>query len=109
MESTGAGVKVKEELSEKVFKHVYEVIASHSFVLTTPFQSTLTHARYSSLSSMVYWFIVFLILILLSIDYSWFHGDITSEEAEELLSGQQPGTFLIRYSIYPSIRSSIHL
>ncbi|KAL6079388.1 SH2 domain-containing protein 2A [Balamuthia mandrillaris] len=29
---------------------------------------------------------------------SWFHGDVTSQEAEDLLAGQAAGTFLIRFS-----------
>ena len=28
---------------------------------------------------------------------SWFHGDLTKEEAEDLLKEQKPGTFLIRF------------
>lgn len=32
---------------------------------------------------------------------SYFHGDLDSEEAEELLMNQPTGTFLIRFSSYP--------
>lgn len=28
----------------------------------------------------------------------WFYGDCTAEDAEELLKGQPPGTFIIRFS-----------
>lgn len=29
---------------------------------------------------------------------SWFFGDVSAEEAEELLSGKPEGTFLLRFS-----------
>jgi hypothetical protein len=32
---------------------------------------------------------------------SYFHGDLDSEEAEELLHNQPPGTFLLRFSSFP--------
>ena len=34
--------------------------------------------------------------------FSWFHGDITPEETEEILSEAKPGTFLIRFGEGPS-------
>jgi hypothetical protein len=30
--------------------------------------------------------------------HSWFEGDYSSPEAQEALSGQKPGTFLVRFS-----------
>jgi hypothetical protein len=32
---------------------------------------------------------------------AWFHGDLTSQEAAEMLAGQPNGTFLFRFSSYP--------
>ena len=32
------------------------------------------------------------------ISFSWFHGDITTDEANELLRDKAPGTFLVRFS-----------
>jgi hypothetical protein len=30
--------------------------------------------------------------------FSWFHGDLSSQEAEEILQGNEDGTFLFRFS-----------
>jgi hypothetical protein len=32
---------------------------------------------------------------------SWFHGDLSGEEAQEVLEGQPAGTFLVRFSSQP--------
>jgi len=61
--------------TELVFKSLHDLVDTYTRmgVLTKPFSTALTHK-------------------------SWFFGDVTSEEAETLLTGLPLGTFLIRFS-----------
>jgi len=63
---------------EKVFKTLDELIEVYRkmSVLSRPFSSSLPKR-------------------------SWFFGDLTGEEADQLLAGQPAGTFLIRFSHQP--------
>jgi len=63
---------------ERVFKTLHEIVDTYTKinVLVHPFSSELP-------------------------EQDWFYGDITRDEAETLLLGQKPGTFLIRFSKEP--------
>jgi len=73
IESVGIGFKLKENYTDKLFKTLQEVLNHYKNVLVQPFVSNLANEP-------------------------WFHGNINTDEAEELLRGQLPGTFLIRFS-----------
>lgn len=62
----------------KVFSSLFELIETYMGMklLTKPYKSAVPSASY-------------------------FHGDLSSEEANELLSNQPPGTFLLRFSSLP--------
>eukprot|EP01117_Protostelium_nocturnum_P015430 TRINITY_DN5987_c0_g1_i2.p1 TRINITY_DN5987_c0_g1~~TRINITY_DN5987_c0_g1_i2.p1 ORF type:complete len:1175 (+),score=294.85 TRINITY_DN5987_c0_g1_i2:242-3766(+) len=57
----------------KNFDSVGSIVSHYCNVLTTPYSSTLPKAR-------------------------WFQGDLTGEEASDLLRGNNPGTYLIRFN-----------
>eukprot|EP01116_Phalansterium_solitarium_P000643 TRINITY_DN10485_c0_g1_i1.p1 TRINITY_DN10485_c0_g1~~TRINITY_DN10485_c0_g1_i1.p1 ORF type:complete len:913 (+),score=258.32 TRINITY_DN10485_c0_g1_i1:60-2798(+) len=61
--------------NQKVFKSIQELVDTYGTmgILTTPFSSSLP-------------------------DMPWFYGEVSSQEAEELLSSRPAGTFLIRFS-----------
>jgi len=59
--------------TSRVFKSVQEILQHYSFALRIPYTSTLPQKV-------------------------WFHGDINTEEANELLMNEKTGTFLIRFS-----------
>lgn len=81
---------MKENQQERMFKSLIEIVNyyTNQKMLTKPYTSTLSRE-------------------------SWFAGDLTGEEgeidllhyslpsADELLSSQKPGTFLIRFSSQP--------
>jgi len=71
---TGLSVSEQENTgTSRIFKSLHEIIAHYNFVLKNPFISTLPGKV-------------------------WFHGDISAEEANDLLTGQKCGTFLVRFS-----------
>jgi len=64
----------KQTGQSRIFPRLQDIIEHYNFVLLRPFESTLPQS-------------------------TWFHGDLSSEEAVELLSeNMQEGTFLIRFS-----------
>jgi len=70
------GFRISEQeanRNSRVFKSLYEIIQFYNFVLRKPFTDPVTQQP-------------------------WFHGDLSTEEANELLSDQQCGTFLLRFS-----------
>lgn len=81
IESVGIGFKLKENYGDKLFKTLFDVLNQYKKVLYTPFTSTLSSE-------------------------SWFHGNMNSEEAEDALRDQRPGTFLIRFSSQPGCFAS---
>ncbi len=97
------GFKIDEEEGEtsKYFRSLQEIVDHYHVFLQYPFTSELPRERFGSS------FISFLLLLLFSdhislgCSNSWFHGDVSSQEAQELLSGQPEGTFLIRFSSQP--------
>jgi hypothetical protein len=74
------GFKIEEEVGtvaqHNLFATIAEVVQHYANILQFPFQSTLARE-------------------------AWFHGDLTSQEAAEMLAGQPNGTFLFRFSSYP--------
>jgi hypothetical protein len=76
IESVGVGFKLKENFGDKLFKSIHEVLYHYKNVLVRPLVSSLTNEN-------------------------WFYGAISADEAEDILSGQAPGTFLIRFSSQP--------
>jgi hypothetical protein len=74
------GFKIEEEVGtvaqHNLFASIAEVVQHYANILQYPFQSTLARE-------------------------AWFHGDLTSQEAAEMLAGQPNGTFLFRFSSYP--------
>eukprot|EP01114_Cavostelium_apophysatum_P012809 TRINITY_DN2959_c1_g1_i1.p1 TRINITY_DN2959_c1_g1~~TRINITY_DN2959_c1_g1_i1.p1 ORF type:complete len:643 (+),score=138.10 TRINITY_DN2959_c1_g1_i1:122-2050(+) len=76
IESVGIGFKLRENARDRVFKSIHEVLNQYQHVLTKPFTASLANEP-------------------------WFHGTMNSEEAEELLAGQPPGSFLVRFSSKP--------
>jgi serine/threonine protein phosphatase PrpC len=68
------GVSIAEEHNvEKTFGSIHQLIQHYSETLKSPFHSDLLHKN-------------------------WFFGDISSDEAEEMLFGRPSGTFMIRFS-----------
>jgi hypothetical protein len=71
------GFKIDEETGankeENHFRSIRDVIAHYSGILHHPFAGTLARE-------------------------AWFHGDMDSKEADELLAGQADGTYLFRLS-----------
>eukprot|EP01114_Cavostelium_apophysatum_P013663 TRINITY_DN3359_c0_g1_i1.p1 TRINITY_DN3359_c0_g1~~TRINITY_DN3359_c0_g1_i1.p1 ORF type:complete len:922 (-),score=285.01 TRINITY_DN3359_c0_g1_i1:87-2852(-) len=71
---TGLSVSEQEGAnSGRYFPSLQDIVTHYNFVLKYPFQSTLPQKV-------------------------WFHGDISADESNELLSEQPAGTFLIRFS-----------
>lgn len=74
------GFKIDEQINnsakDRVFQSLTEVVKFYSHMLKTPFNSSLARE-------------------------SWFHGDMQSGEATEMLRGRPDGTFLFRFSSYP--------
>jgi len=66
------------QTKERVFKTLAELVETYASmnVLSRPFSTSLTNQP-------------------------WFYGDLSGEEAEQLLMGQPPGVFLIRFSTQP--------
>eukprot|EP01108_Squamamoeba_japonica_P007949 TRINITY_DN690_c0_g1_i3.p1 TRINITY_DN690_c0_g1~~TRINITY_DN690_c0_g1_i3.p1 ORF type:complete len:769 (-),score=240.15 TRINITY_DN690_c0_g1_i3:90-2396(-) len=67
------GFAVREESREKLFSSVSHLIEAYGQLLVHPYRQTF-HRQL------------------------WWHGDISGEEASELLKDKKPGTFLIRFS-----------
>jgi len=70
------GLQISEQQQQKtakVFRSLHEIVEHYGYVLKYPY--------ISALPSRV-----------------WFHGDLSSEEANETLTGEKAGTFLIRFS-----------
>lgn len=63
----------KASSSAKMFKSLHELVEHYQFCLKIPYTSSITKE-------------------------SWFFGDLSSEETNELLSGQEVGTFCVRFS-----------
>jgi len=72
-----SGFKIEEAYARnargRLFASLTEVVEFYSYILQQPFRSDLVRQ-------------------------SWFHGDLTSQEAEEILSGEKEGSFLFRFS-----------
>jgi len=70
-----AALSEGNQAKELVFKSLHDLVDMYTkmSVLTMPFSTALTHK-------------------------AWFFGDVTRDEAEQLLTGQPSGTFLIRFS-----------
>jgi len=72
-----SGFKIEESYNRnargRLFVTLQEVVEFYSYILKTPFRSDLSRQ-------------------------SWFHGDLSSQEAEEILSGEKDGTFVLRFS-----------
>jgi len=78
------GFKIKEQdntSNAKMFRNLQELVEHYQFCLKIPFSSSITKEI-------------------------WFLGDINSEETAELLNGQEPGTFCIRFSSTGSLAAS---
>jgi hypothetical protein len=69
----GFQVQEQETQTARSFQNLYEIVDFYSVFLQYPFQSSIPFE-------------------------SWFEGDYSSPEAQEALSGQKPGTFLVRFS-----------
>jgi len=69
----GFNILDQESNSQNVFKDFNQILAFYKAVLLRPFESEIPLQN-------------------------WFQGDLTGEEAVELLNGQLSGTFLIRFS-----------
>jgi len=70
------GLKISEQISSgstRVFKNIDEILNHYKFVLKFPYVDTVSQKP-------------------------WFHGDLSAEEANELLSDSAVGTFLVRFS-----------
>ncbi len=67
------GFAVREESREKLFPSVAHLIEAYSTLLSQPYSQTF-HRQL------------------------WWHGDISGDEASELLKDKKPGTFIIRFS-----------
>jgi len=72
--ATDEGYKV--EGSPEIFKSINEILRKHDKIFLFPFRTELPK-------------------------FSWFHGDLSSEEAETFLSTEPEGTFLFRFSSQP--------
>jgi SH2 domain len=81
LETCESGLRVRTSYSEQVFPTLDDVIGHFAQTFLTPFATNLTKEP-------------------------WFHGDLSSEEVEELLRGQPVGTFLIRFSSQPGCYAS---
>jgi len=75
---SGGFSAMSEGTNELIFKSLHEIVDIYKSkgVLLQPFSSTLPNQP-------------------------WFFGDVTSEEATQLLQGKETGTFLIRFSSHP--------
>jgi hypothetical protein len=67
------GFAVREEAREKLFPSVSHLIDAYSTLLSHPYSQSF-HRQL------------------------WWHGDISGDEASELLKDKKPGTFIIRFS-----------
>jgi hypothetical protein len=76
---------VSGKQKELLFDSVEEVISYAPLLFVRPFASDLLNQRCESLTR-----------TNLSNSERWFCGDVSSEEAEELLADQEVGTFLVR-------------
>jgi hypothetical protein len=91
------GLKVKEVGDvERNFDTLYAVLDYYKPWLLIPFSGSLSKERYRFL------YLSYLSFPLSRGTRSWFHGDLTKEEAEDLLKEQKPGTFLIRFGDGPN-------
>jgi hypothetical protein len=72
-----SGFKIEEAHSNipkgRLFVTIHEVVQFYNYILKVPFKSDLTRQ-------------------------AWFHGELGSDEAEEILAGHPSGTFLFRFS-----------
>jgi len=69
----GFQVHEQESHSARTFQTLYELVDFYSVFLQTPFNSDFVYE-------------------------SWFEGDYSSSETNEVLSGHKPGTFIVRFS-----------
>lgn len=70
------GFRISDQASRgntRLFQSLHEIVAHYQYVLRTPFISQLPSRP-------------------------WFHGDLSTDEAIELLSQEKTGTYLIRFS-----------
>eukprot|EP01114_Cavostelium_apophysatum_P017825 TRINITY_DN5379_c0_g1_i6.p1 TRINITY_DN5379_c0_g1~~TRINITY_DN5379_c0_g1_i6.p1 ORF type:complete len:1028 (-),score=216.85 TRINITY_DN5379_c0_g1_i6:67-3150(-) len=75
-----SGFKIEEAYNRnargRLFSTLLEVVEFYNYLLKNPFKSDLSRQ-------------------------SWFHGDLTSQEAEEILQLETEGTYLFRFSSKP--------
>jgi len=72
----GFQVQEQQNQSTRTFQNVHEIVDYYSIFLQYPFQSEIPFE-------------------------SWFEGDYSGNEAVEALTGQAPGTFMVRFSSQP--------
>lgn len=74
------GLKVREQGElERVFEDIYGILEKYRKLLVYPFRTSLPIRSKTS----------------------WFHGDVTRQEAAEMLRGLKPGTYLVRFGEKP--------
>jgi len=75
VKSLAPGFSVYEQKTrcEKTFRNIHEVVQFHHYALTEPYTDNLPFESY-------------------------FHGELTSEESNDLLFGEPQGTYLLRFS-----------
>ncbi len=82
--SPPAGFKVEESQTAnsmaRVFPTIMDIVGFYGYLLKIPLQTDLCRQ-------------------------AWFHGELSSSEAEEILSGHPSGTFLFRFSSQPNCLS----
>jgi hypothetical protein len=76
------GLKIREQGElERVFQDIYGILSKYQKLLVHPLQTGLPIGKNAK--------------------SGWFHGDLTREEANEMLKNQKQGTFLLRFGDKP--------